>query len=135
MYLNTKTNIKNNFQNKDKYFLKGYFKSENSGGIPIGAFNVPRGSVRVTTGGRQLVEGLDYVVDYQLGRVQITDPGLQASGAPINVSTENNALFNQQRKTFFGIDVEHTFSEDFVVGATYLNIEERPLTPKVNFGA
>jgi cell surface protein SprA len=135
LYLNTKINIKNNFQNKDKYFLKGYFKSENSGGIPIGAFNVPRGSVRVSAGGRQLVEGVDYVVDYQLGRVQIIDPGLQASGVPINISTENNAVFNQQRKTFFGIDVEHKFSEDFIVGATYLNIEERPLTPKVNFGS
>jgi len=135
LYLNTKINIKNNFQNKDKYFLKGYFKSESSGGIPIGAFNVPRGSVRVSSGGRQLVEGLDYVVDYQLGRVQIIDPGLQASGVPINVSTENNAVFNQQRKTFFGVDIAHTFSENFVVGATYLNIEERPLTPKVNFGA
>jgi len=135
LYLNTKINIKNNFQNKDKYFLKGYFKSENSGGIPIGAFNVPRGSVQVSAGGRQLVEGVDYVVDYQLGRVQIIDPGLRASGVPISISTENNAVFNQQRKTFFGVDVAHKFSDDLIVGATYLNIEERPLTPKVNFGA
>lgn len=135
LYLNTKINIQNNFQNKDKYFLKGYFKSENSGGIPIGAFNVPRGSVRVTAGGRQLVEGVDYVVDYLAGRVQIIDPGLQASGVPISVSTENNAVFNQQRKTFLGIDVEHKFSENFVAGATFLNVEERPLTPKVNFGS
>ena len=135
LYLNTKINIKNNFQSKDKYFLKGYFKSENSGGIPIGAFNVPRGSVRVSAGGRQLVEGVDYVVDYQLGRVQIIDPGLSASGVPISISTENNAVFNQQRKTFFGVDVEHKFSDELIVGATYLNIEERPLTPKVNFGA
>ncbi|WP_299015396.1 cell surface protein SprA [uncultured Polaribacter sp.] len=135
LYLNTKINIKNNFQNKDKYFLKGYFKSENSGGIPIGAFNVPRGSVRVSAGGRQLVEGVDYVVDYLAGRVQIIDPGLQASGVPISVSTENNAVFNQQRKTFFGVEVEHKFSDNFLVGATFLNVEERPLTPKVNFGA
>ncbi|MDB9732658.1 cell surface protein SprA [Polaribacter sp.] len=135
LYLNTKINIKNNFQSKDKYFLKGYFKSENSGGIPIGAFNVPRGSVRVSAGGRQLVEGVDYVVDYQLGRVQIIDPGLSASGVPISISTENNAVFNQQRKTFFGVDVEHKFSDELIVGATYLNIEERPLTPKINFGA
>ena len=135
LYLNTKINIKNNFQNKDKYFLKGYFKSESAGGIPIGAFNVPRGSVTVTAGGRPLVEGVDYVVDYQLGRVQIIDPGLRASGTPINVSTENNAVFNQQRKTFMGIDVEHKFSEELVVGATILNVMERPLTPKVNFGS
>ena len=135
LYLNTKINIQNNFQNKDKYFLKGYFKSENSGGIPIGAFNVPRGSVTVTAGGKQLVEGIDYVVDYQLGRVQIIDPGLQASGTPINVSTENNAVFNQQRKTFMGIDVEHKFSDELTVGGTILNVIERPLTPKVNYGS
>ncbi|MFK8059082.1 MAG: cell surface protein SprA [Polaribacter sp.] len=135
LYLNTKINIQNNFQNKDKYFLKGYFKSENSGGIPIGSFNVPRGSVRVTAGGRQLVEGVDFVVDYSLGRVQIIDPGLKASGVPISVSTENNAVFNQQRKTFMGIDVEHKFSDKFTLGGTILNVEERPLTPKVNFGS
>ena len=135
LYLDTKINIKNNYQNKDKFFLKGYFKSENSGGIPIGAFNVPRGSVKVTAGGRQLVEGVDYVVDYLAGKVQIIDPGLQASGVPISVSTENNAVFNQQRKTFMGVDVEHRFSDDFVLGATILNVEERPLTPKVNFGS
>ena len=135
LYLNTKINIQNNFQNKDKYFLKGYFKSENSGGIPIGAFNVPRGSVSVSSGGRQLVEGVDYVVDYQLGRVQIIDPGLQSSGSPINISTENNAVFNQQRKTFMGVDVEHKFSDNFIVGATILNVNERPITPKINFGS
>jgi cell surface protein SprA len=135
LYLNTKTNIKNNFQNKDKYFLKGYFKSENAGGISIGAFNVPRGSVKVTAGGRQLVEGVDYVVDYQLGRVQIIDPGLQASDIPINVSTENNAVFNQQRKTFMGVDVEHKFSDNFILGATILNVNERPITAKVNYGS
>ncbi len=135
MYLDTKINIKNNFQNKDKYILSGYFKSDNAGGIPIGAFNVPRGSVQVTAGGRQLVEGIDYVVDYLQGRVQIIDPGLQAAGTPINVSTENNAVFNQQRKTFMGVDIEHQFSEDFVVGATVLNVMERPLTPKINFGS
>ncbi|WP_282071038.1 cell surface protein SprA [Polaribacter atrinae] len=135
LYLNTKVNAQNNYQNKDKYYLKGYFKSENSGGIPIGAFNVPRGSVTVTAGGRQLVEGVDYVVDYQAGRVQIIDSGLQASGTPISVSTENNAVFNQQQKTFMGVDVEHKFSDKFIIGATILNVNEKPITPKVNFGS
>ena len=134
LYLNTKVNIQNNFQNKDKFLLKGYYKSENAGGIPLNAYNVPQGSVKVTAGGRQLVEGVDFVVDYQLGRVQIIDPGLQASGVPIQVSVENNSVFNQQRKTFMGIDVEHKFSDDFIIGATYLNVEERPLTSKVNYG-
>ena len=135
LYINTKSQAKNNFQNKDKFLLKGYAKSENSGGIPLNAFNVPRGSVKVTAGGRQLVEGVDFVVDYQFGRVQIIDPGLQASGVPINVSTENNAVFNQQRKTFMGVEVEHRFSDDFILGGTILNVNEKPITQKVNFGS
>ena len=135
LYLDVKINVQNDFQNKDKYILAGYFKSDDAGGIPIGAFNVPRGSVKVTAGGRPLVEGVDFVVDYSLGRVQIIDPGLKASGVPINVSTENNAVFNQQRKTFMGIDIEHRFSDDFILGATVLNVLERPLTPKINFGS
>ncbi|MGB1042047.1 MAG: cell surface protein SprA [Tenacibaculum sp.] len=134
LYLTTKIQAKNEYQNKDKFFLKGYFKSETSRGISLGAFNVPRGSVRVTAGGRQLVEGIDYVVDYQLGRVQILDPGLEASGTPINATVENQTFFNQQRKTFIGIDVEHRFSEKFILGGTFLNVSEKPITPKVNLG-
>ncbi|CAM1334480.1 cell surface protein SprA [Tenacibaculum aestuariivivum] len=134
LYLTTKIQAKNEYQNKDKFFLKGYFKSEKSRGISLGGFNIPRGSVRVTAGGRQLVEGIDYVVDYQLGRVQILDPGLEASGIPINATTESNTLFSQQRKTFIGVDIEHRFSEKFTLGGTYLNVSEKPITPKVNFG-
>jgi len=33
-----------------------------------------------------------------------------------------------------GVDVEHNFSINFILGATILNVNERPLTPKVNFG-
>ncbi|WP_237267373.1 cell surface protein SprA [Tenacibaculum todarodis] len=135
LYLTTKAQAQNEYQNKDKFFLKGYFKSETARGISLGAFNIPRGSVRVTAGGRALVEGVDYVVDYQLGRVQILDPGLEASGIPITARVENQQFFNQQRKTFFGVDVEHRFSENFVIGGTFLNVNESPITPKVNFGA
>lgn len=134
LYINTKAQAKNNFQSKDKFLLKGYAKTENSGGISLNSFNVPRGSVKVTAGGRQLVEGVDFVVDYQFGKVQIIDPGLQASGVPINVSTENNAVFNQQRKTFLGLDIEHRFSDKFILGGTILNVNERPITQKTNYG-
>ncbi len=135
LYLTTKIQAKNEFQDKDKFFLKGYYKSDASRGISLGAFNIPRGSVNVTAGGRRLVEGVDYVVDYQLGRVQILDPGLEASGVPINASVENNTFFNQQRKTFFGVDVEHKINENFIIGGTFLNVSEQPITPKINFGA
>ncbi|MGB6154263.1 MAG: cell surface protein SprA [Pricia sp.] len=119
---------------KNKFLLKGRYKSEGSNGIPIGAFNVPRGSVRVTSGGRQLQEGIDYTVDYQAGTVQILDPSLEASDTPINISVENNAVFGQQTRRFTGVNVEHQFNKNFVLGATLLNLNERPLTQKSNFG-
>jgi cell surface protein SprA len=119
---------------KNRFQLKGRYKSEGSNGIPIGAFNVPRGSVRVTAGGRQLQEGIDYTVNYQAGTVQILDPSLEASNTPINISVENNAVFGQQTRRFTGVNVEHRISEDFVLGATLLNLNERPLTQKSNFG-
>ncbi|WP_299526938.1 cell surface protein SprA [Winogradskyella sp.] len=121
---------------KNKFQIKGRFKSSGGdGGIPIGAFNVPRGSVRVTAGGRLLVEGIDYTVNYQLGRVEILDEALKASNTPINVSVENNAVFGQQTRRFTGVNVEHQFNENFVLGATLLNLNERPITQKANFNA
>ncbi len=120
---------------KNKFQIKGRYKSSGSSGIPIGAFNVPRGSVKVTAGGRVLVEGVDYTVNYQIGTVQILDPALQASNTPIQVSVENNAVFGQQTKRFTGLNVEHKFNENFVVGGTFLNLSERPITQKANYNS
>jgi len=133
LYTATKT-VAAEDANKNKFQLKGRYKSTGGGGISIGAFNVPRGSVTVTAGGRQLVEGVDYTVDYQLGRVQILDEALKASGTPIDISVENNAAFGQQSKRFAGLNVEHKFNENFQLGGTFLNLKERPLTQKANLG-
>ncbi|WP_093110664.1 T9SS outer membrane translocon Sov/SprA [Salinimicrobium catena] len=133
LYNTTKTQAEQLQADKNKFQLRGRYKTSNVEGIPIGAFNVPQGSVTVTAGGRVLQEGVDYVVNYQFGRVQILDEALLASNIPIQVSTENNALFGQQTKRFTGINVEHMFTENFLVGATYLNLNERPLTQKSNY--
>jgi cell surface protein SprA len=74
---------------------------------------VPQGSVVVTAGGRILV-GIDYSVNYQLGRVQILDASLQASNT-INVSLENNSIFGQQTRRFMGVNVEHKISDNWLV--------------------
>ena len=119
---------------KNKFQLRGRYKSAGGDGISIGAFNVPQGSVVVTAGGRLLVEGQDYTVDYAAGRVQILDPSLQASNTPIEISVENNAVFGQQTRRFWGVNVEHQFNKNFLVGATMLRLSERPFTNKSNYG-
>jgi cell surface protein SprA len=119
---------------KNKFLLRGKYKSTGSNGIPIGAFNVPQGSVVVTAGGRILVEGIDYSVNYQFGTVQILDASLQASNTPIDISLENNSFFGQQTRRFMGVNVEHKISDKFVVGATFLKMTERPFTQKSSYG-
>ncbi|MFV8226300.1 cell surface protein SprA [Christiangramia aquimixticola] len=132
MYRTTKTQAEQVEADKNKFQLKGRYKSAEIEGIPIG-FNLPPGSVTVTAGGRILQEGVDYVVNYELGRVQILDEALLASDIPIQVNTENNALFGQQTKRFTGINVEHQFNENFLIGGTFINLKERPLTQKSNY--
>ncbi|MEC7264814.1 MAG: cell surface protein SprA, partial [Bacteroidota bacterium] len=56
MYAKTKAASLQNAE-KNRFQIKGRYKSSGNNGIPIGAFNVPQGSVRVTAGGRQLQEG------------------------------------------------------------------------------
>ena len=133
MYANTQAAALQDAE-KNKFLLKGRFKSSGGDGIPIGAYNVPRGSVVVTAGGRVLQEGIDYSVNYQAGRVQILDPSLQASNTPIQVSVENNSTFGQQTRRFMGFNIEHKFSDKFLLGATLIQMTERPLTNKSNYG-
>ena len=122
------------FTNKNKFVLKGRYKTAGGGGIPIGGFNIPRGSVTVTAGGRTLVEGIDYVVNYQIGRVNIINPSISQANIPIQVSVEQNSIFQQTTKVFTGLDVEHQFSPDFILGATYMSFKEKPLSWKANYG-
>lgn len=133
LYKTTKIQASQEDADKNKFRLSGSYKSSGQEGIPIGAFNVPRGSVTVTAGGRQLQEGVDYTVDYQLGRVKIINEALKASDTPIQVSTESNSNFGQQTKRFTGINVQHEIDENFVIGGTFLNLNERPMTQKANY--
>ncbi len=119
---------------KNKFFLAGTYQSSSSSEIQLNAMNVPRGSVKVSSGGIQLTEGIDYTVDYTLGRVRILNQGLLESGTPLKISLENNALFNLQTKTLVGTHLDYKISDNFNIGGTLLNLTERPLTQKVNMG-
>ena len=118
----------------NKFLMKGQFSSASGSEIKLDAFNIPQGSVTVTAGGTKLVEGQDYTVDYNLGRVKILNEGILNSGVPIRVDFENNALFNFQTKTFAGLDAQYKVNDNLSFGATMAHLSERPLTQKVNIG-
>ncbi len=133
LYRATKT-IAEQQTEKNKYILEGFYSSESGAEIDLNAFNIPRGSVKVTAGGRVLTENVDYTVDYTLGRVRIINEGVLNSGLPINITTENQALFSVQKKRLMGLRVDHQFSKDIRFGGTLMNLTERPLTQKVDYG-
>lgn len=135
LYKTTKLEARETNSAKDKFFFQGHFQgSQATGGISIGVINPPRGSVKVTAGGKALTEGVDYTIDYQSGTLQLLNENLKASSTPVNVSVEDNAVLDQQQKRFFGIDLQHQFDKNFLLGATYLNYAEKPLTQKASYG-
>lgn len=119
---------------KNKFIMTGEYKASSGAEIRLNAMNVPRGSVVVTAGGMTLVENSDYIVDYAMGVVTILNQSIIEAGTPISVSLENQSMFNMQRKTMLGLDLNYAFSKDFNVGATIMHLSEKSLTEKVNMG-
>ena len=133
LYTMTKS-MARQYPDKNKFVLDGYYKSAAGSEISLNALNVPAGSVKITAGGMVLRENIDYTVDYTLGRVRILNEGVLNSGTPISISLESNEMFNVQTKRLMGAHVDYKINKDFVIGGTILNLNERPLTQKVNYG-
>lgn len=134
LYDSTKTVASTTFAGKNRFKLKGSYKSSSNSDISLNAVNVPQGSVSVTAGGAPLTENVDYTVDYTLGRVRIINESILNSGVPIKISLESNSLFNIQSKTLWGTHLNYRFNRDFNMGATVMNLTERPITQKINIG-
>lgn len=120
------------YADKNKFYLEGYFSSTVSGEISLG-YSVSQGSVTVTAGGIPLIENVDYTVDYTMGTVRIINESILSSGTPISVSSENNS-FSMMSKRMLGTHLNYEIQPDFNIGGTFMNLYEKPLTQKNNFG-
>lgn len=119
----------------NQFVIRGSYKSGKSNEISLNTFNLdPNARVIVSAGSRTLVEGSDYIVDRNLGKVTILNEALLQSGVPINVGFEDNALFSFQTKTMIGFRAEYSQRKDWSVGLTYMHLFEKPFTEKVNIG-
>ena len=105
---------------KNKFRLQGEYRASSANEIRLGSMNVPRGSVRVTAGGRTLTENSDYSVDYTMGVVTILNQSIIDAGTPISVNLESNTSYNMQRKTMLGLNFTYDFSPDFQFGGTVM---------------
>lgn len=133
LYDSTKTAAQQ-VPSKNRFTFKGEYQSSVSSDIPLNALNVPQGAVTVTAGGIKLMEGTDYTVDYNLGRVKILNSGILESNTPIKISIESNSVFGFQARSMIGGHYNYRFSDRFNVGGTWMRMMERPVTQKVDIG-
>ncbi|SMD34990.1 cell surface protein SprA [Reichenbachiella faecimaris] len=126
LYTKSKIDAQQNIS-KNKFFINGTYSSSAAGVYPLNAFNIAKGSVKVTAGSQLLAEGVDYQVNYNGGgTVTMLNDGVTASGKQINISYEVDDLFSFRSRWLTGVRMDYRFSEKVNVGATVFHLSERP---------
>ncbi len=120
--------------NKDKFSLQGSYKAGSSSEILLNGIKISKGSVEVSAGGIPLVEGVDFTVDYNFGKVQILNESIINSGKAIKVTYEKADIFNFQSRTLLGARADYRLTDDITFGATLLHHFERPLRSRPTIG-
>ena len=132
VYDTTKTFARQN-NLKDKWLLQGKFSGDVTSVYQLG-FNVVENSVRVTLDGRELVNNVDYNVDYTIGQLSIRNDAALVPGANLSITYEQNDLFQLASKTLLGARGIFNISERSKIGFTVLNLNQQTLSEKVRIG-
>jgi cell surface protein SprA len=134
LYDSTKTVAQQFFPQFNRYIIKGTYTSQSGSDYQLNAINIPQGSVVATSGSYKLVEGTDFTVDYNAGKVRILNQSLLASGQPITINVENNELFGVQQKSLYGSRFDYKVDNNLALGATIMHLSEQPITQKIAIG-
>jgi cell surface protein SprA len=130
----TTTTYAQNQANKDRLLIVGKYSASSSSVFNLGFTGVVENSVKVMLGGLELKEGVDYVVDYNIGQVTIKRADALVPGADLKITYEQNDLFQLASKTLLGLRGEFNFSPKTVLGFSTLNLNQQTLSDKVRIG-
>jgi cell surface protein SprA len=134
LYDTIKAIAQQNYANLDRFILRGQSKSSGTDDIYLNAINIPVGSVTVTAGGQILKENVDYVIDYNLGKLTVINQAIKSAGIPVSVNLENNIGFGIQNRGFFGMRLDYLANKNLSLGGTIMRLGERPFFTKMNYG-
>ncbi len=118
---------------KDKWLLVGKSKGTSSSTYSLG-FNIVENSVKVKLNGQELVAGVDYIVDYNTGQLNIRNDAALVPGADLRITYEQNDLFQLASKTLLGARGIYEFSKKTKLGFSILNLNQQTLSDKVRIG-
>ncbi|WP_299820029.1 cell surface protein SprA [uncultured Pontibacter sp.] len=133
LYEQTQTDAQQN-NVKAKFFLKGRLQATSADEITLPGFRIAEGSVAVYSGGTRLVEGTDYQVFYDLGRIKILNPSYISSASDLRVTYEKAELLNIQPRSLLGARFDYRLNDDVNIGATVLHLAEQPYINRVSIG-
>ncbi len=100
LYVESRTKARER-QDLDLFRITGAVSSRSSGSVRIG-HRIPKGSITAVQGGRTLIEGSDYQVDYDQGELTI----LSTSEEPVELSIPLESQTEIKRRSLFGIEAE-----------------------------
>jgi len=118
----------------NKYYITGRMQAGSASEIMLPGINVSEGSVVITAGNTPLTEGVDYRVDYNIGRVTIINESVLNSGKEIKINFEKADLFNFQTRSLIGTRLDYNLNEKLNIGGTMLYHNERPFISRVSIG-
>ncbi|PRY10431.1 cell surface protein SprA [Pontibacter ummariensis] len=133
LYDQTQTDAQQN-NIKAKFYLQGRFQATSADEIMLPGFQIAEGSVVVYSGGTRLVEGTDYQVFYDMGRIKILNPSYLNAANDLRVTYEKAELMNIQPRSMLGARFDYRLNDDVNLGATMLHINEQAYINRVSIG-
>lgn len=119
----------------NKYFIKGRLTAGSASEIQLPGLNISPGSVIVMAGNIPLTEGVDFTIDYNVGRLVIINDAILQSGKQLNISFEKADLVSFQTRSLLGTRLDYLFSDKFNLGGTFLYLNERPNVTRIATGS
>ena len=82
-------------------------------------------SETVTLNNRDLVRGVDYIIDYFSGTLTLLTSEATNPDAKLEVKYEKNQFFQLDKKTILGARAQYDFGENSYIGANALYFDNR----------
>ena len=88
--------------------------------IDLSQSGILKGSVRVKVNGLEQRENVDYLVDYDFGRITFLTPAGKDPDAKIEIDYESRSMFDVARKTLAGVRADWKITDYAKIGGTMI---------------
>lgn len=96
--------------------------------------NILKGSVRVKVNGNELKENLDYIVDYDFGRITFLTPAGKDPDAKIEIDYEFRGMFDVASKSLAGVRMDWNLTDYAKLGGTFIYRSENVADKRPRIG-